>query len=104
MPDEEERLEYPAPVGVPEETIPSAEVEEEKDELADLFEVPKSEDNDMTTDHLVDVDEEEDLSDLTTVTEEDIIGSPPAVRKKKYRIARPTRQSPPPTTLGGVGY
>jgi len=48
--------------------------EEEKDELADLFEVPQPEDNDITTEHLTAVPEKEDLSDLFNVSEEEIMG------------------------------
>lgn len=97
--DEEEEI-----IRTPDEVIPPVEVEEEPDELADLFEVPQSEDNDMATDHLVDIDEEEDLSDLTTVTNEDIMGSPPIVRKRKASPRKVALRHPPPTTLGGVGY
>ena len=45
-----------------------------KDELADLFEVPQPEDNDITTEHLTAVPEKEDLSDLFNVSEEEMMG------------------------------
>ena len=101
MPDEEEQVGYPAPVGLPVE----AEAEEEKDELADLFEVPQPEDNDMVTDHLLDIDEDDDLSDLTSVSQEDVMGTPLGESKKRYRVVpRRVNAPPPPTSLGGIGY
>jgi len=106
MQDEEEEQTEETTIRIPTEATPPEEVEEEpKDELDDLFEVPQPEDNDMATDHLVDIDEEEDLSDLTTVTDEDIMGSPPVVRKRKERPRRVgIRREPPPTSIGGVNY
>jgi len=104
MQDEEEEVEEEQAIRVPAEATPPEEVEEKpKDELEDLFEVPQEEDNDMATDHLVDVDEEEDLSDLTDVSREDVMGTPPVVRKRKVR-PKPRHSQPPPTSLGGVGY
>ena len=54
---------------------------EDKDGLADMFEVPKTEDNDMDTEYLFETDKEDDLSDmteipsdLTDVSREDIMG------------------------------
>lgn len=93
----------------PEERIeppPPDEIEEKpEDELADLFEVPQPEDNDMVTDHLVELDEEDDLSDLTEVTREDIMGTPPVKRVPKRRLKRTGRHyPPPPTSIGGVNY
>jgi len=94
----------PEPVVIPEEDITEMPAEapepEPKDELADMFEVPQPEDNDMVTDHLVELDEEDDLSDLTAVSREDIMGTPP---KPKYKIVRRgrrfLRREPPPTSL-----
>lgn len=108
---EEETIIVPA-----EATPPEPEVEEEKepDELADLFTVPQPEDNDMRTDIALGFDEEDiiggdpDMSDLVDVPEEDIMGEAPApeerpvAKKKKYKIVRPIRREPPPTSLGGI--
>jgi hypothetical protein len=86
------------------------EPEADSDGLSDLFEVPQPEDNDMVTDHLVEVDEEDDLSDLTDVSVEDVMGEAPEPEppKKRYRIVprgrRVIRREPPSTTLGGVQY
>lgn len=109
---EEEEVEEEQTIIVPAEaTTPEPEVEEEEeDELADLFEVPQPKDNDMRTDHLFGVDDEGDMSDLVEVSEEDIMGEPsepesverPVVKSKKYRIVRPIRREPPPTSLGGI--
>jgi len=97
--------------------VPEPEPEpEEEDELADLFEVPQPEDNDMRTDHLVEVPKEEDFSDLVEVSEADIMGddfpgTPPSSEEPVQR-PRPVRQfkrtprryPPPPTTMGGVRH
>ena len=116
MPDEEEQTEEETIMVPAEATPPEPEVEEE-DELKDLFEVPQPEDNDMRTDIALDFDEEDiiggdpDMSDLVDVPEEDIMGEPepegeeaerPIVKKKKYRIVRPIRREPPPTSVGGI--
>lgn len=104
MPDNEEQK-----IRLPIEAIPPVapeleEVEEEKkDELADMFEVPQEDDNDMVTDHLVELDEEDDLSDLTAVSREDIMGTPPKPRVRVTRRGkRFIRREPPPTSLRGV--
>ena len=116
MPDEEERAEEETIIVPAEATPPEPEVEEEEeDELKDLFEVPQPEDNDMRTDIALDFDEEDiiggdsNMSDLVDVPEEDIMGEPeseeaerPVVKKKKYRIVRPIRREPPPTSVGGI--
>lgn len=86
---------------------------EEKGELDDLFEVPQPEDNDMVTDHLVELDEEDDLSDLTSVSREDIMGEPypgvPSVEEevpiqRLRRVKRTGRRyyPTPPPSLGGL--
>ena len=79
------------------------------DELADLFEGPKPEDNDMVIDHLVDfteedvedlleVDEEEGVEDLLSVGREDIMGSKPKPKLKLVRTNKPY----PPAGLSGM--
>jgi hypothetical protein len=86
------------------ESEPVAEVAEHEDELADLFEVPQPDDHDIYSDDLVETDEAEDLSDLTSVSREDVMGSRPK-SKAKYRIVRrprTARRFVPPTTLGGM--
>ena len=42
--------------------------EESSDDLADLFEVPQPEDNDMATGYLVEKPGDDDISDLVEVT------------------------------------
>jgi len=110
-PEEVEEVAYrPEPMPVPVEPE-----EEEEDELADLFEVPQPEDNDMRTGHLVEVPEEADFSDLIEVSEADIMGddfpgTPPSTetpetrRVPVKRFKRTPRRYPPPPTLGGVRY
>lgn len=91
--------------------------------LSDMFTVPKSDDNDMATDHLTsvtdedvfggdsdmsdltDVTEEEmmggevDMSDLTQVNNEDIIGRP---MKKNRKVKRTVKRYVPPQGIGGM--
>lgn len=91
----------PEPIVLP-SLIPAEEQKPERpaDELADLFEVPQEEDNDMYTDDLFELDDEEDLSDLTRVTREDVMGKPRKARPPKYlQIRRPYY---PPTSIGRV--
>lgn len=107
-PEEQEEVAY-QPVPIPE---PEAEVEE--DELAELFEVPQPEDNDIRTDDLFQIDNpDEDLSDLTEVRHEDIMGEaypglPPAIGEESTqrvprRIRRtPRRYFPPETGMTGI--
>lgn len=115
VPEPEPVAEEPEPMPeTPEPVFERPEVEpepEEKDELADLFEVPQPEDNDMVTDHLTRIGEEDDMSDLVEVTEEDIMGEAPEEPeppKPRFRIRprgrRVIRREPPPTSLGGVRY
>jgi hypothetical protein len=75
-----------------------------KNELADLFQVPKADDNDMYVDDLFDVPEEDldmedNLDDLTQVSREDVMGKPP---KPKARYKRTNRLYAGPTSMGGV--
>ena len=127
----EEEEQNPSIISIPPETVePTPSVveeaqpeQEDKDGLSDMFEVPKTEDNDMDTDYLFETDGEDDMSDLTEipsdltdVSREDIMGDgfggePAAqqeVEPKKYRITRPDRKvirrEPPPTSMGGVQY
>ena len=79
-----------------------------KNRMGNLFEVPQPEDNDMYTDDLFELpgenmEYEDDLSDLTTVTKEDIMGRVP-VRKPKLsqRLQRTNKPYYPPTSLGGM--
>jgi len=93
--------------------------EESSDDLDDLFEVPQPEDNDMAVDHLVARPEEDDLSDLVEVSEEDIMGEPlvdqgyggePAgeeIDNKRYRIKPKGRRlirQIQPTSMRGMRY
>jgi len=63
--------------------------EEEGEDLSDLF----------------DPGDEGDLSDLVEVTNEDVMEGLPTggKKKKKYRLVR-RQVTPPPTSMGGVGY
>lgn len=117
MQDEEEPTEEESTMSVPAEDPPPEEVEEKpKDEMADLFEVPQPEDNDMTTAHLVAAPKKDDLSDLTDPPEEEDIsdlfagGEPLALEPEPEPVKRPERRvkfvkryPPPPTSLRGVG-
>lgn len=78
-----------------------------KNELDDMFAVPEPEDNDMYTDDLFEVEEEDvdledDLSDLTSVTDEDIMGAPPKPRPPVMRYRRTSKRYNPPTSMGGI--
>ena len=103
-PEAEPMPETPAPVF--ERSEPERETNE--DALADLFEVPQQDDNDMRTAHLVELEEEEDLSDLVDVDfGTDIVGDEePEPQQKRFRISprgrRFIRRQPPPTSLGGL--
>ena len=77
-------------------------------DMADLFEVPQSEDNDMYIDDLFEVPDEEldmdddlddDLSDLTSVSAEDVMGRKPKPRMKFARTGKPYI---PPVSMGGT--
>lgn len=96
------------PIGTP-QPMPVVEEPTKEDELAELLAVPQPDDNDIVTDHLVDISEEDiyggdpDMSDLTDVTQEDLFGTPPAVEQARRRIKRTAkRYSTPPTSLRGV--
>ena len=83
-----------------------------KNELSDLFEVPHPEDADMDTSDLFTVPDEDDhdmniddlvdgdLSDLTGVSQEDVMGRPPRPRKPKFR--RTSKPYPTQSTMGGI--
>ena len=71
-----------------------------KNDLADLFSVPAPEDNDMYVDDLIESPGEDDMSDLTRVTNEDIMGTP-RKRKVTRRFIR-TNKPYNPTSLGGM--
>ena len=95
---------------VGEELWGGQEPEKPKDELADLFEVPQPEDNDMDTSDLFDADIDPDiddlidtdLDDLINVPNEAIMGTPPPPRKPKPKFRRTNRPYNPPTMLGGM--
>jgi len=70
--------------------------EEKEDELADLFEVPQEEDNDIYTDDLLELDEEEGVEDLLTVSREDIMNGTRS--KPKPKLVRTTRPYYPELT------
>jgi hypothetical protein len=46
------------------------------------------------------------MDDLVEVSDKDIMGEAPVdepvEKKKRYRIIRPIRRVPPPTSLGGI--
>lgn len=97
--------------GEPEPVFEKPKPKTNLDTLKDLFEVPQPGDNDIVTDHLVDLDIERDvmggdLGDLTNVSKEDIIGRPLA-QKRKVRIVQARRRPsgvflPPPPSMGGM--
>ena len=114
---EEQREEevQPTSESVPSHPLPvttDEEPETKQDALADLFEVPQEEDNDIGMADLFEVEDqtvdmEDDLSDLTQVTEEDVMGTPPPPPQKapapaKPRYRRTTRRYYPPVSVGGV--
>jgi hypothetical protein len=82
------------------------------DDLADLFAPPKATDPEIQTDDLVSVDLDRDvmggdLSDLTRVTDEDVMGidwgkpKPKPVRRIVRRVRRTSKQYNSPS-LGGI--
>jgi hypothetical protein len=85
---------------------PEQKPERPKSDMDDLFEVPQEDDNDMYTDDLFEVDEEDldmddDLSDLMTVSREDVMGKKPIPKSQRFR--RTGRQYDSPTSMGGIG-
>ena len=90
------------PVVVSQRDIEDTQVEEmpvkkPKNDMADLFEVPQPEDNDIYVDDLLEIPEEGSYSDLTDVSKEDIIGKP---RAKRYK--RTNKRYVQPSSLGGM--
>lgn len=88
-------------------TPPPTEGDENNEYLDDLFAVPQPGDHDIRTDHLFRLDEEDDLSDLVDVSEEDVMGEEPELppqprRRLMRRIKRPYKRYAPPTSLGGM--
>ena len=53
--------------------IEAAPVVESGDDMADLFEVPQEEDNDMRVDDLLELNDEEGVEDLLSVSHEDVM-------------------------------
>lgn len=112
MTQEQERIPEPAqPIeeGAVNEVEPEEEAEavpvvepvaKPKDDMSDLFEVPQPEDNDMVVDHLVEPPEEEDMSDLVDVSQEDLMGELPKPKPKPVARFRRTVKpyTPPPPT------
>ena len=98
----------------PEETaiLNKSEKKTRGEDLSDLFETPQPDDHDIYTDDLTDVDTEdlfggpEDMSDLTTVTSDQIYGAPmmSKAERKMRRRARKLKhlRRENPTSMGGV--
>ena len=109
-----EKIEAPQPPALIKTPVPEEAVNEvpepfkKRDSMADLFEVPQPEDNDMYVDDLVATPEEDDISDLVDVSNEDIMGEPPPLNKEREykmpsrRVRRTSRPYNPPTSLGGM--
>lgn len=105
----EEMAELPQPVARP--------IEVDKEAVKDAFSIDMREDlSDLTsmsdedrawafsTAGIDEVDDEEELDDLFTVTEEDMVGDdpvPPPQPKPRYRIPL-VRRYPPTTPMGGM--
>ena len=64
-----------------------------KNDMSDLFEVPRKDDNDMRVDHLFALPEPEDVSDLVDIDTSDITGYP-ASDKLREEDATPEDESP----------
>lgn len=83
------------------------EVQKRKNKLADLFEVPQAEDNDIYADDLTEITDEDimggdnDMSDLTNVSRDDIMGISPEKRRAR-RFKRTNRPYQPPNSLRGI--
>jgi hypothetical protein len=99
----EEQPELPPPPQVVAQEVAPAEParpQTNADDMSDLFEVPQEDDADIYSDDLVELDDEDvmggdsDMSDLTSVSREDVMGRP----LKKRRVRRPT----PPPSMGGM--
>jgi len=83
--------------------------QEKSDGISDLFEAPSVDEDDMSADDVLEVDEEdifgaggEDLSDIVGVSDEDVIGTPRKPKPKKiYRVRRPYIPPQPPI-MGGM--
>lgn len=93
------------------ETIEPGAEEGGEDDLSDLFTVPTMDDPEQTIDDLVEIDVEDvfgeggdDMSDLTDVTNDDIMGEDPLAPKKHRVPRRVTRPPTSPNGMQGVGY
>ncbi len=98
----------PAPIP-PQEVVEVEEVDEVVEEaepgaVDDVSDVVSVSEEDVLGSPEDNLDADEDLSDLFEVSEEDIMGPAPEPRKPKPRVRRIVRRiSPtPPTTLGGI--
>lgn len=82
-------------------------IQRKKNKLADLFEVPQAEDNDIYADDLTEITDEDimggdnDMSDLTNVSRDDIMGISPEKRRAR-RFKRTNRPYQPPNSLRGI--
>ena len=103
------------PGETPEETaaLDKSEHRTRGEDFSDLFETPQPDDHDIYTDDLTDVDTEDlfggpsDMSDLTTVTADQIYGEPlmsKAERKmrRRARKLKKIRRDNPPMVIRGV--
>lgn len=78
-------------------SVEAAPVIEGEGELDDLFEVPEPEDNDINCDDLLELDEEEGVEDLLTVSHEDIVNGNDKP-KPKPQLVRTNKPYPPMLT------
>ncbi len=90
------------------EEIAAPEPRAKDDDISDLFEGPKETDDDMATDDLVEVSEEdvmggdEDMSDLVDVSNEDVMGKAPKQKNTSRQIRRTNRRYVASLSLGGM--
>ena len=77
--------------------VEAAPVVESGDDMADLFEVPQPTDNDIACDDLLELDEEEGVEDLLTVSHEDIVNGNDKP-KPKPQLVRTNKPYPPMLT------
>ena len=77
--------------------LETAPVVESRDDMSDLFEVPEPEDNDINCDDLLELDEEEGVEDLLTVSHEDIVNGNDKP-KPKPQLVRTNKPYPPMLT------
>lgn len=91
---------------VPETEAPAeapAPVEQDANDMSDLTHLSEGDrDWQFGTSGLIEDEDEDDLSDLVDVSDEDIMGEAPKPKQSFRRVRRIVRRSTPPSSLSGM--